>query len=183
MEKVYIASPFFNEFEVLVRDRMCKQLQSYELLRPDQTDASKTYAKKTGDERKKWAKEIFHENVKMIESCDILCFPEYTDDLGTLFEVGYAMGKHKRVKRYNYLTDELTDINYPVISLDITDREVVPIEGSISAVEFGLRYSLLNKEICYTMRPGMKRNVMFSANFIELDKNGNIIEPDWMEVL
>ena len=183
---IYIASPFFNAFEVTVRDLMCKHLDmvlpNEKHLRPDLTSASKSYAVSEGQDRKERAREIFRENINMINSCDILCFPRFTDDIGTLFEVGYAMSQHKVIKRFNYLSMKIEDVSYELPE-SIWWEPNVRISGVTSAVKFGLFYGMRpDHQLTFTMRPGIKPNVMFSSSFTEVDDQGNIVEQNWEEV-
>jgi len=53
----------------------------------------------------KLATKIRKDNLKAIDSCDALVFPKDTRDLGTLFELGYAINKNKKIIRYNYIDD------------------------------------------------------------------------------
>lgn len=185
MKKVYVASPFFNRFERLVRDMMVEDNgPEYEYLRPDLTKASGEYAKCSIEDRKKWAVEVFHENLRMIKECDILLFPRYTDDIGTLFEVGYALSQGKYIHRYNYLSRKIEEVKTTdtfITNLNLS--ETIFIDGQVSAVRFGFTAGLKpDLTLKFRMRKGVKPNIMFSANYTEVDKDGNIVEQDWSQV-
>lgn len=95
--KTYIASPFFNDTDITIRDAMIQAFKDY--VRPDLLNPNIE-----GDLNKDWklAKKIRKDNLDAIDDCIYLVFPKNTTDLGTLFEVGYALSKSKIVIRYDY---------------------------------------------------------------------------------
>ena len=98
MEKVYLASPFFNKKErqsvILIADflRKSKGLEVYvpmEHTIPNAWEIS----------NQKWAKAVFKEDVRAIDECDtviVLNWGMYSDS-GTAWECGYAYAKGKTV--------------------------------------------------------------------------------------
>lgn len=176
---IYLASPFFNEFEVMVRDRMYRKAQEVfgePIFRPDLSSSSSQYARAiTGKERFEAAKAIYKDNVSHIDSCDKLVFPADTTDLGTSFELGYAMINRKRIFRYDYLSDEITELTNEVISKVVVKayqayfklsngyKETPNIE--ISSPGDATVLGILNEEsVSYSIKSGAD-NVMLAAEF------------------
>lgn len=196
--KVYVASPFFNEFERTVKGMMYSRLkldtedltlvEKVEFLEPEDTEASKKFAvTEDNSEREKLAKEVFKENLRMINECDLLIFPRYTDDIGTLFEVGYAMGLRKNIARFNYLSQKFEQVEYQYkIPETLWVNSRVSIDGVISAVRFGYFAYLSEKnpkiELSYILKKGISDNIMFSANWKRYDEKGNLLTRNWEEV-
>lgn len=184
--KVYLASPFFNEFEVMVRDKMQKRVMSYfrenfddfEIFRPDLTPSSRDYSSATNaEERFSLAKEIYKDNINHIDSCDTLVFPADTTDLGTTFEVGYAISKGKSIYRYDYLSDSIKnmhdDIGDIYSSVESKSPKVVIINSVGKAVILGM---LNDKKPAYHLVGGHD-NIMLAAQFPYF--NGEeIIQPE-----
>lgn len=176
---IYLASPFFNEFEVMVRDRMYRKAQEVfgePIFRPDLSASSSQYARAiTGKERFETSKAIYKDNVSHIDSCDKLVFPADTTDLGTSFELGYAMINRKRIFRYDYLSDEITELTSEVISKVVVKayqayfklsngyKETPNIE--ISSPGDATVLGILNEEsVSYSIKSGAD-NVMLAAEF------------------
>lgn len=176
---IYLASPFFNEFEVMVRDRMYRKAQEVfgePIFRPDLSSSSSQYARAiTGKERFETAKAIYRDNVSHIDSCDKLVFPADTTDLGTSFELGYAMINNKKIFRYDYLSDEITELTNEVISKVVVKayqayfklsngyKETPNIE--ISSPGDATVLGILNEEsVSYSIKSGAD-NVMLAAEF------------------
>ena len=196
--KIYVASPFFNEFERTVKSMMYSRLkldtedlsvaEEVDFLEPESTEASKKFAVTTeNSEREELAKEVFKENLRMINECNLLVFPRYTDDIGTLFEVGYAMGLRKDIARFDYLSQKFESINYKrKIPKEVWVNSRVLIDGVISAVRFGYlaHMSEMNPkiELSYILKEGIKDNIMFSANWKRYDGDGNLVSRDWEDV-
>ncbi len=176
---IYLASPFFNEYEVMVRDRMYRRAQEVfkeSIFRPDLSSSSSQYARAiTGKERFETAKAIYKDNVSHIDSCDKLVFPADTTDLGTSFELGYAMINRKKIFRYDYLSDEFTELTYELISKAVVKayqayfklsngyKETPNIE--ISSPGDATVLGILNEEsVSYSIKSGAD-NVMLAAEF------------------
>lgn len=104
---VYIASPFFNEKEIEVRDKMLNFFTEYR--RPDLTESGMNYdkAEHTADS----ANKVVDDNISLIKSgqCIGICFPFGTSDLGTLFEIGIAQSINDMCTfRYDHFRDKMT---------------------------------------------------------------------------
>ncbi len=97
MTKIYLASPFFNEVELAVYKQVIEDLRSagYEVYVPQEHTIPNAWDMPHQD----WAREVFLEDVKAIEKCDVvmvLNFGMYSDS-GTAWEAGYAVGLGKMV--------------------------------------------------------------------------------------
>lgn len=186
--KIYLASPFFTEFTIIVKQRMLEKVrQTYpdaEIFDPESTNTSKTYGETTNPNTREFlAKKIFEENCQNIISSDILVFPQYTTDLGTLFEVGYAWGLRNKICRYNYLYDSLSEpASYapPPMHQD-PNGKFYYLADTLHVVLFGCHYAMGFNELKYYLPESMKDNVMFSANFDKVDMDGKVVSKDWSE--
>lgn len=109
-EETYIASPFFNDTDVAIRDKMLGLFSDY--IRPDLLNPNIE-----GDLHKDLhlAAKIRQDNLDAIDACSLLVFPKDTRDLGTLFEVGYAIRNGKKILRYDYVNDHYDWIYSPKI--------------------------------------------------------------------
>ena len=165
--QIYIASPFFDDFERTVRDLM--EQQALEIatatFRPDKTEASKKYANASPEERPSLAKEIFQENLRGIQESECLIYPSYTTDLGTLFEVGYALSLNKKIFKYDYLSDSVhpLETSAPLPEFTLTSTKI-SIETPTDAVWFGYCFGK-GYHLSYSLEEGRRDNVMFAANF------------------
>lgn len=184
--KVYLASPFFNEFEVKVRDNMQKRVMGYfrenfddfEIFRPDLTPSSREYSSaENGAERFALAKEIYKDNISHIDSCDALVFPADTTDLGTTFEVGYAISKGKSIYRYDYLSDSLKNMYDTIGNCDTYVMSKSPKVVIINSVGKAVILGMLNdKKPAYHLLGGCD-NIMLAAQFPYFDGE-KIIQPE-----
>ena len=191
---VYLASPFFNMFEVVVKGNMIEEiekvfnLEDEDLFDPEDSDASEKYGSsenRTPQERFEFAKAIYKDNVEGIKKCDTLVFPKFTTDLGTLWEVGFAMGLGKKIYRYNFLSMELEKVDYKPIEWTTAVRNERDIATTFDAVIFGILSS--NEKVAPNLvyRFGdakLTDNLMFAANFKFRNAEGKVIMPkdrDW----
>jgi len=162
-KKIYVASPFFNELEVTVRDAMVKAIDEkwkddYSLFRPDLTEASRSYGSSPGDEL---GEKIFGENVEHITSSDVLCFPLGTRDIGTLFEVGVALRQNKEIYGYKWKPEnELRKIDNSKWSIQrFKNATLVQVETLSSAVVLGYNYDSPFVKY-YVLGEGVRDNIM-----------------------
>jgi Nucleoside 2-deoxyribosyltransferase len=96
-QKIYLASPFFDETQRKNMETVLWKLRSsgysvfapYEFVIPDSWSIS----------NKKWGKMIFNGDVEEIDKCDIVVAINYgmDSDSGTAWETGYAYAKGKPV--------------------------------------------------------------------------------------
>ena len=186
IEKIYIASPFFNKFEVKVRDNMEKKVRetfpSFEIIRPDLSENSEGYAMAGPEDRFEKAKLVYSDNINDIESASILVFPRWTEDLGTNFEVGYASScfirtskvPNKKIYRYDYLSDSLTEVDKNDIvrmaeavrdlSYDVNFSDyVIKLKSPAHVVLFGVLAGL-GLDPVYEIEGGAD-NLMLAAKF------------------
>jgi len=169
--KTYIASPFFNSKEIKIRNKMLDAFSNY--FRPDETESSKKFE---SEHTKELSNSIFEDNINGISNCIQLVFPEHTDDLGTLFEVGHAIYLNKIVIRYDYKTDTyiILDSNNKTLSkVEVNVGDIIDCSKLSGAILLGYNS---NKNICYTIGD-LKDNIMLSTNFIryEKDSSGNYV--------
>lgn len=111
--KVYIASPFFNKTDCEIRDAMASNFPNK--VRPDLLNPNIE-----GDLHKdeELARKIRKDNLDAIDACEFLVFPMNTTDLGTLYEVGYAIRRGKTILRYDYIRNvvQVISTNVPLIN-------------------------------------------------------------------
>jgi nucleoside 2-deoxyribosyltransferase len=96
--KIYLASPFFTEFQKALTRRVLKKIRN---------EGNKVYApyeheiENAGDKTNEdWGREVFFEDIKAIQQCDevwAINFGMYSDS-GTAWECGYAYGIGKTVR-------------------------------------------------------------------------------------
>lgn len=94
---IYIAGPFFNEHEVSVIKSIEDECESrgVEYFSPRlEGGVLKDMAQ---EERDKKFEEIYYSNVNAIDSADCVLAVIDNFDPGTMFEIGYAIGKKKRI--------------------------------------------------------------------------------------
>jgi len=154
---VYVASPFFNESEIAIRDKMITNLICY--FRPDQTDSSKKYSISPGSEL---SRQIFDDNIRELNECELLIFPELTNDLGTLFEVGVALRLNKPIIRFNHITNSYTVLDSNKIIKEIPNKSIIKCVNSASAVLLGYNYE--NKDLKYDIGI-LNDNIMLAETF------------------
>lgn len=174
---VYVASPFFEKNEIEIRDKMVAHLGNH--FRPDLTDDNKNYDAKGGETHTaEVAKNIMLNNVKHVESQGSLVFPEGTDDIGTLFEIGYAMKLKKPIFRYDPNNDSYTLVDSNAYtSFLLPNYDVIDCRTVTGAVILGYNYP--DETLGYYLGPNVKDNLMISVNFHKMDLvNGEFIEVE-----
>lgn len=162
LSNAYCASPFFDENQIQIRDKMASQFVN--LFRPDLTEASKAYSQ--GDSSS--INEIYLENVRNVEMSDVLVFPKNTSDLGTLYEVGYAMACKVLILVYNEETDVYSLI--PPYEYKVTN---IPMLFDLSKKSHAISMGYASK-FCYShlikyQLNGSRDNIMMAANFVNLE--------------
>lgn len=165
VDTTYIASPFFNPIQVETRDKMTELFKS--TFRPDLTESSKLYDQNHND----MAGSVVSDNISGIESSSMLVFPMDTDDLGTLFEVGYAMANHKPIIKY--LRDKY-EIVLPKISKSPENKKhIFDCSSKSGAISLGYSSKFLSKDNIYYELKGNRDNIMLSVNYnhVELVNN------------
>jgi nucleoside 2-deoxyribosyltransferase len=175
-EKVYCASPFFCDYDRAVRDKMIEAIPKHLVFRPDATKSSKKFSKvlAKGQSKKnaKVALKVFKDNVDHISRSDILVFPKYTNDLGTLMEVGIALGRVK-ILRYNYLNDTYTKVCDYLDNISIDTSTMYSFTDKVrqKGVLLGFDYSTNSgdRDIYYHLA-GNPDNIMLSESSIRYDK-------------
>ena len=93
---IYIAAPFFNEEQVEFVDAIeqCLELNGLEYYSPR---SEGVLMNMTPEEKKARMKYIFDKNVEMLDKCDIVLAVIDNYDTGTVWEIGYAYAKGKKI--------------------------------------------------------------------------------------
>ena len=175
--RIYVASPFFCAWDNIIRNKMIKAIkESYpkaKIFYPDRTVASKLFSL---FHTTKLAKEIYKIDTQEVNKADLIVFPEYTADLGTLFEVGYAIGLNKPFARYNYFTNTITDITESARSMakevivkafSTKNELVVDCSKPICAIAVGCLIAKQFYNFKYYLPSKWADNIMFKYSGIE----------------
>jgi nucleoside 2-deoxyribosyltransferase len=174
MSRVYIASPFFNETEIAVRDAMVERVKERfgdDMFRPDLTEASRSYDKSPGDEL---GRTIFQENISHIVSSDVLVFPLGCKDVGTLFEVGVALKRGMEILGYKWRPeDELREIVRPTDLRPFVRDTLIQVETLSSSIVLGYNYDTPFRTY-YVLGEGIRDNLMlrFMGKRVEFKSKG-----------
>lgn len=165
----YVASPFFNDKEIQIRDAMIENIVNY--FRPDLTDDNKDYdANGSEGHTEEVARKIMMNNVTHIQSCSALVFPENTDDVGTLFEVGYALKLNKPILRYNKSKNSYTVVDNSSIGDSLKGIKFNSIiDCRVATGPIALGYLYPNEKLHYYLGD-IKDNLMICTNFIKVEK-------------
>jgi nucleoside 2-deoxyribosyltransferase len=97
MNKIYLASPFFNEAELVVYRKAISLLRNagYQVYVPQEHTIENAWELSNEE----WANQVFIEDCYALDGCDyvmVLNFGMYSDS-GTAWEAGYAFAKGKKV--------------------------------------------------------------------------------------
>lgn len=185
LNQTYCASPFFNDEQVAVRDKMVSGFKYP--FRPDLTESSKKYDE--GIHMSHLASNVVKDNETGISDSQYLVFPINTTDLGTLYEVGFAMGIQIPIIIYdpnrdkysvNFKLDDSPLIKFSV--LDFLNKYIFHCSNKRDAITLGYVSARgLPKENIYYTLDGCPDNIMLSVNFNHVEMiNGNyeLIERD-----
>lgn len=190
MPNCYLASPFWTRYEKLVKIFMKESVKSmgFDIVDPEECGNLST---DKSENKYKFAVEIFDNNIKDINKSECLVFPRFTTDLGTLFEVGYALGLKKKIYRYEFLSDSVVrlrtcDLTVPEYMLDPNFKVLINIDEQVDAITFGfLAATLPNAEgrLSYSLK-GCKDNLMLSARYSYQTDRGLVRPEDrnWEEM-
>ena len=97
MKKIYLASPFFNEAELVVYKETIRQLREagYDVYVPQEHDIPGAW----DYSNREWARLVFEEDVRAIHQADVIMvlnFGMYSDS-GTAWEAGFAAALGKEI--------------------------------------------------------------------------------------
>lgn len=169
--KTYIASPFFNSEQIEIRDKMASKFIAP--FRPDLTRSSKRYElNPTGDG---YVEAVVEDNISGIKNSEYLVYPMRTTDLGTLFEVGIALGSDKTIVRYNEELDEyyiLSNLN-GIVTFDETKKLLFDCSNKIDAILMGFMSSKCPDKPLYYQLNGCKDNIMLSVKYHHVELEGD----------
>lgn len=95
--KIYLASPFFNEEQIVVVKRLEDIIENADcdLISPRQSGL--VLMNMTAEDRKEFAKLVFKTNCFDIDICDAVVAVIDDRDTGTIWEMGYAHAKAKPI--------------------------------------------------------------------------------------
>ena len=188
-DRIYCASPFFNEEEVRIRDEMISKFPEEIIFRPDKTEASNSYSRSPGEEL---SKKIYSENMQGIARCNIILFPKRTEDLGTLYEVGRGLLEGKVIISYDHLTGiyEIVNSEEAIRSLKESikgfESKSISINlnspGNAILLGYLSDYKSSKMRVYYRIPEGKNDNIMLVNNFDRIDKNNMIVERNYAEV-
>lgn len=108
MNKIYLASPLFTEYEREQVRQIAEALRAdgNEVYVPMEHEIENAWSMSNAD----WGKAVFDEDVKAIRECDqVVCiyYGLYSDS-GTAWECGFAYGIGKPVVLYDAASDEVS---------------------------------------------------------------------------
>lgn len=168
----YCASPFFNDEQVEIRDRMVSRILN--AFRPDLTPESIEYNINKNDES---VVGVFEANIRGIYESTALVFPNNTPDLGTLYEVGRAIALGHPIIKYNEKLDEYF-IVLVKSSKKFKDNENYLFDCSrkMDAIAVGYASVFVPDKYIYYQLNGCNDNIMLSLryNHVELE-NGTYV--------
>lgn len=172
----YVASPFFNELQIKVRDAMQSKLDRS--FRPDLTEASKIYDVNKTEET---VYDVVSENISGINQSQFLVYPSRTTDLGTLWELGYAMSLSHPVIKYDeenesYTFEFLRDL---VEEVEVTKEPYLfDCTSKMDVISMGYLGNRVDPDDIYYQLKGMNDNIMLSVQYhhVEYNKDGDLIE-------
>lgn len=134
--KIYLASPFFNDKEILIYDEVIKKLrQKHEVFVPREHVIENAWEMTN----KEWGKAVFDMDVEAIRDCDVvvaLNWGMYSDS-GTAWECGFAYGIGKKV--INLICDQEKEYSVMMINgaeeVKNLEDELFEIETSINILQ------------------------------------------------
>lgn len=161
----YCASPFFNESQIQIRDKMVSRFK--DPFRPDKTESAYKYDGEHGDNS--LVESVVNDNLYGINVCTDLVFPKNTSDLGTLFEVGTAIGECKGIIRYDDKLDRYTAV--PMVDVvDIPEGNLLfDCSNKVNAVAMGYASTQINEEDIYYELKGSPDNIMLSVKYTHVE--------------
>lgn len=171
MDHTYCASPFFNENQIAIRDKMVTGF--IDVFRPDLTDVEAEYG---GNKDDSFVEKVVDANISGIESTENLVFPSSTTDLGTLYEVGYAIAVHHPIIKYNEMNDDY--IIEPFLSMPVPNDVPTKFECNkkLDAIAIGFASKWINDGNIYYVLNGCPDNIMLSVRYTHIEKvNGKYI--------
>lgn len=97
MEKIYLASPFFNKKEKEVKERVLSTLCQFECEVIDPQGGGKSESWE--ESNLEWGKRIFLADVEKIRECDLVIAIDWGlyGDCGTAWEIGFAHALNKEI--------------------------------------------------------------------------------------
>lgn len=168
LSNTYCASPFFNDEQIQIRDNMISHIK--DPFRPDLTPASLEYNDNKNDES---VEAVFQSNIDGIKECEYLVFPNHTNDLGTLYEVGRALALNHPILKYQESKDEYIIIwTTPKMQFDDDKDYLFDCSKKIDAIGVGFASMRILDEHIYYELNGCNDNIMLSLKYNHVEKEG-----------
>jgi nucleoside 2-deoxyribosyltransferase len=161
IDKTYCASPFFNEEQIKIRDNMVSKLITQ--FRPDLTDSAYRYNDQLNND---CAADVVKDNIDGITNSKYLVFPNRTTDLGTLYEVGFAIYLGHPIIKYDEVHDKYiivfveNDMKYSE-----TEEYLFDCSKKRDCISLGVMSGMAKAEQIYYTLNGCKDNIMLSVNY------------------
>lgn len=179
LNSTYCASPFFDEYQIKVRDNMASKFAR--LFRPDLTKESLEYEECRNNET---VVKVVDANIDGIEKSQFLVYPSRTTDLGTLWELGYALSQSLDIIKYDEVDDTYTiEINSEraqlsnygelnLINISTEDNYLFDCTNKVDVISLGYLSHYISPDKIYYQLNGMNDNIMLSVRFhhVELVK-------------
>lgn len=164
--QTYCASPFFNQEQVEIRDRMITKFS--EVFRPDLTKSSDEF--EAGDNTKALA--VVNDNEEGIKLGHYLVYPKNTNDLGTLFEVGYALAHNIIPIQFDEKTNTYRVIarrpRYD-ISSDPNKKYLFNCSNKLDAISIGYAAAKVKPSQVFYELKGAQDNLMLSVKYTHVE--------------
>ena len=106
---VYIASPFFNDEQNAIVDRVEEILAHYNLTFFSPRSMNRLEPYELHDKEKRY--ETFMKNLETVEDCSFMIAIPHNKDMGTVFEAGYAFARNIPMIYYAPFLDKKASFN------------------------------------------------------------------------
>lgn len=164
--RTYCASPFFDDSQIEIRDKMISEFE--DVFRPDKTRSSDEF--EAGDNSKALA--VVEDNERGILEGQFLVYPKNTTDLGTLYEVGYALSKGRYVIQYDEEVNTYKIINEVLDespSQVIEDNMIFDCSTKVGVISCGYYAAKLDPSKIFYELKGAKDNLMLSVKYTHVE--------------
>ncbi len=137
MNKVYLASPFFNDTEAANVKKVAGKLRElgYEVFVPMEHEVQRNDQMTDKD----WACKVFEMDVNAIDDSDIIVVLYYgmISDSGTSWEQGYAFGQGKYIIEVDMPGAEnlVNLMNHNCSNCSVTPEELFAVKESLTELE------------------------------------------------
>ena len=175
INRTYCASPFFNPKQIEIRDQMASGF--YNLFRPDLTKESFEYEE---DRNGVSVANVVLANIEGINQSLFLVYPERTTDLGTLWELGYALASKLDIIKFDENQGQyILELNGELsVKPNPENKYLFDCSSKVDAISLGYLSKFVPADNIYYQLNGMPDNIMLSVNYhhVELNESGNLVE-------